>query len=211
MRAGQWWSGGDEKLAAGVVTRAILELRDLSCFFGVCFLALVILLRLNGAPYFVLRHDFRAVVSGRQSQISSTCLGKVSCQLLLPRYARRISQAFVSLILRGVVGCPSSRTVLLGQLGERSHRHGCFSHFPFDCGDGSSLEYGACTRLRTGLSMCSGLSIGRRLSAWTCVSGRARHLDGAFFKHLLVDLLCSSASTPRWYQRVPSHVSDVIF
>ena len=60
------------------MTRAFLELRDLSCLFGVCRPALVILLRLNGAPYFVLRHDFRAVVSGRQSQISSFCLGSLA-------------------------------------------------------------------------------------------------------------------------------------
>ena len=46
-------------------------------------------------------------------------LGQVSCQLLFPRNARRISQAYVSLISRGVVGCPSSRAALLGQLGER--------------------------------------------------------------------------------------------
>ena len=48
-------------------------------------------------------------------------LGQVSCQLLLPRYARRISQTFVGLILRGVVGCPSSRSVLLGQVAACPH------------------------------------------------------------------------------------------
>ena len=31
----------------------------------------------------------------------------------------------------------------------QTHRHACFSRIPFDCGDGSSLGNGACTRLRT--------------------------------------------------------------